>query len=507
MSFAKRKTKARVIRTNDDEEDDAPMRSSPATGTANTTTSRRQPYLHFSTSNKLGNISLHVSTVNAPKSAVQNSKPFKQSSLRQSIAISDHDDTTSNDGSVTSKPAIREVDFGPSRPATKKKRPAKAASRLSFGPEEIISGDAAEALDEELFTPKKTGRKIEPSSLRISLNGRDGWDGPASGPRDEAEQRPRYSRDYLQELKGSTRSTPKEMQGAPTPEAESEEGLDASELEGAMIVDTEDTGRAYIPTEAEIAEKKARRHRLAQEQDFISLESGPDDRHSGGSMISQLSSRPKKESRLVRDDEDVMEGFDDMVQDNPLALGRKAEREARRQQRKMISQAIQDAEGSDTADSDDSEAERNAEYEAAQTRAGMDGLKKLGEGQDGAAIPPKITPIPSLGECIGRLKMSLEFAEKEMVKRQWEMGKLEAEKREIEEREKEVQRLLKEAGDRYASLRVGADAEMPDVDVGNVESYVGAADSLRRFNQTPVGRGLDSIGNTPIGGGELKDVD
>ena len=224
-------------------------------------------------------------------------------------------------------------------------------------------------------------------------------------------------------------------------------------------------------------------------------------------MISQLSSRPKKESRLVRDDEDVMEGFDEMVQDNPLALGRKAEREARRQQRKMISQAIQDAEGSDTADSDDSEAERNAEYEAAQTRAGMDGLKKLGEGQDCAAIPPKITPIPSLGECIGRLKMSLEFAEKEMVKRQWEMGKLEAEKREIEEREKEVQRLLKEAGDRYASLRVGAGAEMPDVDVGNVESYVGAADSLRRFNQTPVGRGLDSIGNTPIGGGELKDVD
>lgn len=505
MSFAKRKTKARVIRTNDDEEDDIPLSSSPATGSANTTTSRRQPPLHSRHANSLIIIANIPDIVTAPASSVQKSKPFKQSSLRQSIAISDHDDTTSNDGSVISKPAIREVDFGPSRPATKKKRPAKVASRLSFGPGEIISGDAAEALDEELFTPKKTGRKIEPSSLRISLDGTDGWEGPSTGPKDEAEQRPRYSRDYLQELKGSTPSTPKEMQGAPTPE--SVKGLDASELEGAMIVDTEDIGRAYIPTEAEVAEKKERRHRLAQEQDFITLDSGPDDRYAGGSMISQLSSRPKKESRLVRDDEDVMEGFDEMVQDKPLALGRKAEREARRQQRKMISQAIQDAEGSDTADSDDSEAERNAEYEAAQTRAGMDGLKKLGEGQDCAVIPPKITPIPSLGECIGRLKMSLEFAEKEMVKRQWEMGKLEAEKREIEEREKEVQRLLKEAGDRYASLRVGAGAEMPDVDVGNVESYVGAADSLRRFNQTPAGRGLDSIGNTPIGGGEVKDVD
>lgn len=318
-------------------------------------------------------------------------------------------------------------------------------------------------------------------------------------------ERPRYSRDYLEELKGSTPSTPKEMLGAPTPPGDEESnGLDASELEGAMIVDTEDTGRAYIPTEAEIAEKKERRHRLAQEQDFISLDSGPNDRHAGGSMISQLSARPKKESRLVRDDEDVMEGFDEMVQDKPLALGRKAEREARRQQRKMISQAIQDAEGSDTADSDDSEAERIAEYEAAQTRAGMDGLKKLDA--EGAAIPPKITPIPSLGECIGRLKMSLEFAEKEMVKRQWEMGKLEAEKKEIEEREKEVQRLLREAGDRYSSLRAGVGAEMPTVDVGNMESYVGAADSLKRFSDRPSGRGLDSIGNSPVGGGGVEDI-
>ncbi len=408
---------------------------------------------------------------------------------------------TSEDGAPVPKPEIREVDFGPSKPrgnkAESSKRKPKIASRLSFGPGKIISGEDADALDEE-FAPKKlAGRNIEPSSLRINLGGE--WEGPASGPPEE--ERPRYSRDYLNELKGSTPSTPKEMQGAPQlgDAMEEDKGLDVSELEGAMIVDNEESGSAYIPTDAEIAEKKERRARLAQEQDFISLDSGPNDRYAGGSMISQLSSRPKKESRLVRDDEDIMEGFDNMVQDAPIALGRKAEREARRMQRKMISQAIQDAEGSDTAESDDSEAERNAEYEAAQTRAGMDGLKKL-NGVDGAAsmIPPKVTPIPSLGECLGRLKMNLEHAEKELTKQKWQMETLEQEKKEIEVREKEVQRLLREAGDRYSSLRAGAGAELPQVDVGDMKSYVGAADGVAKFVEKPVGRGLESIGSTPV---------
>ena len=273
MAFAKRR-QARVIRTQDDDEDENPqMNSSPAAASSNSTSSRMHSPFHSYTSNDLWNYSLYSTLASTTTFAVSKSKPFKESSLRQSIAASDHDDTTSNDGSATSKPAIRQVDFGP--PKFKKRRPAKIASRLSFGPGEIISGDAAEALDDELFTPKKSGvrRKVVPSSLRISLDGRNGWEGPQV-PKEELVERPRYSRDYLQELKGSTPSTPKEMQGAPTPE--SEKGLDASELEGALIVGTEDTGRAYIPTEAEIAEKKERRHRLAQEQDFISLDSGPD---------------------------------------------------------------------------------------------------------------------------------------------------------------------------------------------------------------------------------------
>lgn len=380
------------------------------------------------------------------------------------------------------------------RAGSSAKRKPKAATRLSFGPGEIISGDAAEALDEELFQPKKTipRRGIDLGASRLSLGARYGDD-------DGEEQRPKYSKDYLNELKESTPTTPKDLlESAPL----EDEGLDASELEGAMIVDTDETKpteTAYIPSATEIAEKKERRARLAHEQDFISLEPGPNDRYAGGSMVSLLPQR-KKETRLARDDEDVMEGFDEMVQDAPIALGRKAEREAKKMQRKMISQAIQEAEGSSDEDTDDSEAERKAEYEAAQTRAGMDGLKKI----SGAAaiIPPKITPIPSLAECLGRLQSTLEGMEKELTKSKWELAQHEKEKAEIEEREKEVQRLLREAGDRYSSLRLGAGTEMPEVDVGDVKSFVGSAAASgllsNKLGGETKGRGLESIGSTPL---------
>lgn len=434
--------------------------------------------------------------MDAPSTPFRKSKPFKKSSLRQSIAFDDP--SPSDTASITdgdSKPAVREVDFGPSvvRPAANAKRKPKSASRLSFGPGEIVSGDAAEALDEELFQPKKTipRRNIELGANRLSLAARYGDD--------EGEvERPTYSKDYLNELKESTPTTPKELQEAAPPE---DEGLDTSELEGAMIVDTEESrpsnGVAYIPGATEIAEKKEQRARLAQEQDFISLEPGPNGRYAGGSMVSLLPQR-KKESRLVRDDEDVMEGFDEMVQDEPIALGRKAEREAKKIQRQMISQAIQEAEGSSDENSDDSEAERKADYEAAQTRAGMDGLKKVSGTT--AIIPPKISPIPSLAECLGRLQSTLEGMEKELTKSKWELAQLEKEKIETEEREKEVQRLLKKAGDRYSSLRLGAGTEMPEVDVGDVKSFVGSATAKGLLNNNlsdeTKGRGLESIGTT-----------
>ena len=93
-----------------------------------------------------------------------------------------------------------------------------------------------------------------------------------------------------------------------------------------------------IPTDAEIREKKERRARLAKEQDFISLDNDGgntviedvDDELNDEKILlpyAQRASSSKEETRLVRDNEDIAEGFDELVSDGRVALGKKVERE------------------------------------------------------------------------------------------------------------------------------------------------------------------------------------
>ena len=435
---------------------------------------------------------------------------FKKSSLRKSIVVDDEqpedngplkhtsqttagEDATSSDGYIgTSQPFI-----GRSTSRSKKKK--TASSRLSFGPGEIISGDAAEALeDSELFTPKKStlGRRvIESNALRKSL---PAYRIPIRGSEDE-DERQIYSKDYLNELKSSTPSTPRDLR-ALSATADDEEGLDESELDGAVIVDTEEnqqstSGISAIPTEAEIREKKERRARLAYEQDFISLDSGPDDRH----QLSLLHRKKKAEARLVREDEDLGEGFDEFVDDGRISLGKKAEREAKRRQRTAMADLIHEAEGSSSDTSDDSERERQAAFETAQTRAGMDGLSKPDLADAIHQIPPKITPLPNLSECLQRLQTTLGGMQKELEQRNARMAELRQEKNEILAREQEVQRLLKEAGDRYTAMR--ADTGLPAVDTkALVEGQNAFLDPMI------TNRGLESFGNTPTARPQMDDV-
>jgi hypothetical protein len=379
------------------------------------------------------------------------------------------------------------------------KKKKTASSRLSFGPGEIISGDAAEALeDSELFTPKKStlGRRvIESNALRKSL---PAYKIPIRGSEDE-DERPIYSKDYLNELKSSTPSTPKDLR-ALSVTADDEDGFDESELDGAMIVDTEhnlsSASGIAIPTEAEIREKKERRARLAHEQDFISLnDGGPGDRQ----QLSLLPRKKKAESRLVREDEDLGEGFDEFVDDGRISLGKKAEREAKRRQRAAMADMIHEAEGSSSDTSDDSEAGRRAAFETAQTRAGMDGLSKPDNANTIHQIPPKITPLPNLSDCLQRLQSTLTGMQQELARRNAKMAELQQEKKEILEREEEVQRLLKEAGDRYAAMR--ADTGLPAVDTkALVEGQSPFMDPM------VANRGLESFGNTPTGRPQMDDV-
>ncbi|TVY18967.1 hypothetical protein LARI1_G002462 [Lachnellula arida] len=416
-------------------------------------------------------------------------KGFKKSSLRQSIAFDDlQQDENEGDKGPLNKPTI-----GRSSSLIKKKK-KPASSRLSFGPGEIISGDAAEALeDDETFTPKKPtlGRRaIEGNAFRKSLPI------PVRNNEDD-EERPTYSKDYLNELKSSTPTTPKDLQALQAT-AEDEEGLDASELEGAMIVET--SGPAHIPTEAEIREKKERRARLAHEKDFISFndDDGDDQR-----QLSLLPRKREKETRLVREDEDLGEGFDEFVDDGRISLGKKQEREARKRHRKEMADMIKLAENNSDDDSDDSEAERRAEYEAAQTRAGMDGLHKHDDEAEAVAatqVPSKITPLPTLSECLERLQATLSTMQQELALKHKKVADLEKEKLEIVAREGEVQELLKQSGERFAALKADSNGA-----VANPQELVDGVQN-GMMPGLVADRGLESFGNTPTVRPGVEDV-
>lgn len=334
-----------------------------------------------------------------------------------------------------------------------------------------------------VFTPKKSNlsrQAVEKNALRKSL-------APSLSsehlPFRQTEERPSYSKNYLDELKTSTPSTPKDLKSLSDVEDGQSKALDLAAKFGS---DPELQQDSAIPTDAEIREKKERRARLAKEEEYINLS---DDDESN--EISLLPQKQKPETRLVRDDEDIAEGFDEFVDDGRVALGKKAEREQKRRQEAQMRELINEAEGSSDEDADDSEAERKAAYEAAQTRAGMDGLRK----EDPYArprrpkTPPKITPLPTLTACLERLQASLasmQYTKMQKIKR---MEELQREKADIAVREEEIQRLLKEAGENYEKLR--AEAGLAEGEHRNGQSMIGDGTS------TP-GRGLESLGNTPI---------
>lgn len=485
------KRKPRKIQV--DEEDDEPVKTAPS---AKTQTSTRT--YSCATQSRLADRTRSADElilVSAEIPLNNERKPFKKSSLRQSIAYDDEEQTNSISQTITAQNSdaggkgdeSESTIFRPSLGRTASKKKKLASSRLSFGPGEIISGDAAEALeDDAAFTPKKGAlerRVIESNAIRKSL---PAYQLPLRGEGDE--ERPTYNKDYLNALKSSTPSTPKDLQSLHAASVDGEDGLDETELEGAMIVDMEEAP-AHIPSEAEIREKKERRARRAREKDFISLDEGVSD--DDQRQISLLPRKKKAEGRLVREDEDLAEGFDEFVDDGRISLGKKTERAARRQQRAAMAELIQDAEGH-SSDTDNSEAERHAAYEAAQTRAGMDGLRKPGFDDPAVQVPPKVMALPNLSECLSRLQTTLVGMERDLAKRMVRMTQLQQEKAEILAREVEVQRLLKEAGDKYSAMR--AQTGLPGVDAQTL------------IHPVLMERGLESFGNTPAGPQRLEDV-
>lgn len=399
---------------------------------------------------------------------------FPRSSLLQ-VAVSDWPNrSVLTHGIVT---VVKRPIFG-----TKKKR---SSLRMSFGAGESDANDANESSDTSFATPKKSNLSRIAMEKNAQLKARS----PLVAGLDE--DRPTYSKDHLAELRNSTPTTPKD----PVPSAEEAERIRALEIASKFGPDATLSlapEASPIPTKAEIEEKKARRRRLAKEQSALdevedqpwaSDDEGEDDFRN---RRNEISLRPKDkwgETRLIHEDEDIAEGFDDYVDDGKIALSRKSEREAKQRRRAEMADLINAAEGSSDGSSNDSEEERNAAFAAAQSRAGRYGQK--GDEDDGARTPPRITPLPSIGEILRDMQseIAINKQRKEMIQKR--MEELKEDRLRTEQRKQYLQEQLEQTAKEFEKLR--HDAGMPALPPN------GAAGAKLLTE-----RGLDSLGTTPL---------
>jgi hypothetical protein len=374
----------------------------------------------------------------------------------------------------------------------------RSSLRISFGPGESDANDGDESSDAApVATPKKSNLSRIALEKSAQLRARSPLVPEASRPADD--ERPSYSKDYIAELRNSTPTLPKDLK----PSAEDEElrALDIASKFGPIVSLSNESSSA-IPTQAEILEKKARRRRLAQqekadddeeERPWASDDEGEDEFRK---RRNEISLRPKEkyaETRLIHDDEDIAEGFDDFVEDGKISLGRKSEREAQRRRRAEMAELINDAEGSDDDGSADSDEERNAAFAAAQARSGRYG-QKIEDEDDGSKTPPRITPLPKLDEILQGLTIDIQTKKqrKDMILQK--LQEFKDDKARIEERKKYLQEQLQKTGEEYEKLR--QESGLPALPSSE-------ANGGRLITE----RGLDSLGATPLAGRSGADSD
>ncbi|KIH94854.1 hypothetical protein SPBR_03655 [Sporothrix brasiliensis 5110] len=487
-----------------------------------------------------------------------------------------------DDGPVVVRPALSRTG---SRKNRKRLSTASTSSRLSFGGIGMSGGGDDDDDDDDsgpaVVTPNKRGaagtgtpsltqRVLETNAFRKSLSARlptrhrtDDSDDDEKSSRpdagDDDDGRPRYSQAYLDELQSSTPNTPQNLAAQRNRLGEggdNDEGdvmdLDPSELDGAMVVDASELGRhglspasssavasmappppvATMLTATEIQERKDRRARRALEGDAMADDD--DDAEASGDYISLLTDeqkrkkREKERTRLVREDEDLGEGFDEFVEEKEaLSIGRKAQRAARRKRKEDMAALINAAEVGGDGDgdgdgqaandaADDSDVERRLAYDAAQTRAGMDGLPKtrmrteddgLEHGVQGTVPIPRMRPLPDLATCLEQMQSAVAALEVDAAEHRRRLAEVEQEKAEIAARETEVQAILDAAAAKYQTVLGGGAA--PGT-AGVASSTPGAAGMALDMTQSPlralppglagdfpVQRGLESLGTTP----------
>ncbi|EMC95475.1 hypothetical protein BAUCODRAFT_72865 [Baudoinia panamericana UAMH 10762] len=373
-------------------------------------------------------------------------------------------------------------------------KPRKSANlRTSFKPSAASDDDGDGETPASIVRPKRSNV----SRLAIQRNASQRlYDLPPRPFSDADDDRPSYSAESLQALKESTPATPQDFgdsDAAVQDVAQSTQALDLTSKFGSSLARYQQP--SAIPSTAEIEEKKARRARLAKEQqaeEYISLDPddpGLDDEDlddnverdmNGRLVLKEKDKYNRAESRLVRDDEDIMENFDDFTEDGKMQLGRKAEKEAEKRRREEMAAQIAAAEGDgsdaeDKSDSDTSEKERNAAFEAAQTRHGTYGTANVVSTDPYEHLrpktPPVITPLPTLDGVIARLRKQVAEMQSRRLRRLQEMEALQREKVRLGEEEVRIQKALRETAEKFRLLR--AEKGIKQVGAVGVEAPAG----------------------------------
>ena len=351
----------------------------------------------------------------------------------------------------------------------------KSKLRMSFAPDhaENEDSDMAPAEEPAMETPTriKATTALQDKLSRATIE--DGTD-----------SRPSYSRSHLDELRSSTPSTPAELSLVTTPNADEQQLIDIEAKFGAVKPSL--TNTTSIPSTTEIAEKKARRARLALEhdakadtksttEDFISLEQYDSDGEFKPQRMQLDTYRAPadKNTRLVREDEDILEGFDDFTQPtdttgkngriNTFTGTRKEERQHRRAEREAMRSMIAHAENSSNgSDASDSDVSAQHHFDNAQTSHGMDGLSAHAEQKRVAARPrqPKeVTPVMKMSVALAGLRERVGVIEVERGRLEGRLKEIAKEREECVRQQEFVQKSLEEGSAEMERLSVASRVE------------------------------------------------
>ncbi|SCV73710.1 BQ2448_6140 [Microbotryum intermedium] len=329
----------------------------------------------------------------------------------------------------------------------------KIKSRLSVG---LSLHDEDEMDEGDSFVVTKrasSSSSSTPARKLLSLRDYDNNNNGASLPSnlDQADISPHksalstvYSTEYLDELKRGTLSTPPPPPPAAPVAMASTTGHDdltmskfashfaASEggsicarvkRRGSIVVSSltksapnlhrlnplvADAPVSHIPTTAAIASAKARRERIRTEgggigsDGFIALEVGPSRKAGSGS-----------ESRLVREDDDLGDGMDEMADfESSLPLGKKANRDAKREEKQGMMRSIDEAE----EEMEDGEDEETKEWEERQMaraneKRAREEMQTLGQATYVPTPIPQTSTLPTLTNVQARLSAGLNTLE------------------------------------------------------------------------------------------------